>query len=84
MNAIQWTRKALKQLRKLPPEMARRVYREAGALEHFPDCRNVKRLRNHTCDYRLRVGRYRVLFNYDDDIRIISIEEVRKRDENTY
>ena len=84
MNAIQWTRKALKQLRKLPPETARRIYRQVGALERFPDCRNVKRLKNHAHDYRLRVGRYRVFFNHDEDIRIISIEEVRKRDENTY
>lgn len=35
-------------------------------------------------DYLLRVGRYRVLFNYDGAVQIVTIEEVRKRDEQTY
>jgi mRNA interferase RelE/StbE len=30
------------------------------------------------------VGSYRVLFNFDGAVHIISIEEVRKRDERTY
>jgi len=35
-------------------------------------------------DFRLRVGRYRVFFDYDGQIRIIAIQEIRKRDEHTY
>ncbi|HCU30259.1 MAG TPA: cytotoxic translational repressor of toxin-antitoxin stability system, partial [Sphaerochaeta sp.] len=31
-----------------------------------------------------RVGSYRVLFNILETVEIISIEEVRKRDERTY
>ena len=38
----------------------------------------------HRFDYRLRVGRYRVLFNYADVVKIIEIQEVKKRDERTY
>lgn len=34
--------------------------------------------------YRLRVGQFRVLFNYDGDVKIVSIEEIKRRDENTY
>jgi mRNA-degrading endonuclease RelE of RelBE toxin-antitoxin system len=45
---------------------------------------DVKALKNYACGYRLRVGRYRVLFNYDGAIHIVTIEEVRKRDEQTY
>jgi len=33
---------------------------------------------------RLRVGNYRVLFDWDGGVRIVNIEEVRKRDEHTY
>ena len=33
---------------------------------------------------RLRIGNYRILFNFDDVVKIISIEEVKKRDERTY
>ncbi|MFP3335783.1 type II toxin-antitoxin system RelE/ParE family toxin, partial [Pseudomonas sp. SIMBA_064] len=39
---------------------------------------------NHEYGYRLRVGNYRVLFNWDGVIRVVEIEEVRKRDERTY
>lgn len=36
-------------------------------------------------DYRLRVGRYRVLFTIHAGIPlIVRIEEVKKRDEHTY
>lgn len=37
-------------------------------------------------EYRLRVGRYRVIFTVDTQLipTVISIEEVKKRDERTY
>lgn len=46
--------------------------------------RKVNTLTNHECGYCLRVGIYRVFFEFDGDVRIVSIEEVRKRDERTY
>jgi mRNA interferase RelE/StbE len=46
--------------------------------------RNVKVLVNHAYGYRLRVGIYRVFFDFDGAVRIVSIEEVKKRDERTY
>lgn len=60
------------------------VYDAVEGLANWPDCRNVKPLANHEYGYRLRVGRYRVLFDVRDGIRIIEIREVRKRDERTY
>jgi len=53
-------------------------------LKNMPNTVNVKMLTNHNYDYRLRVGNYRVLFDWDTEIKIISIEEVKKRDEQTY
>ena len=46
--------------------------------------RNVNALTNYEYEYRLRVGNYRVFFDFDGAVRIVSIEEVRKRDERTY
>jgi mRNA interferase RelE/StbE len=43
-----------------------------------------KFLKKHHYDYRMRIGRYHVLFNHDDVVRIIEIQEVKKRDEQTY
>lgn len=85
MNAVQWTARAAKQLRKLDHGIQVRI-RDAVSekLPSFPDCSGVKALTGHACGYRLRVGNYRVLFNHDAFIEIISVEEVKKRDERTY
>ncbi len=50
----------------------------------MPDCQGVKALTNHRYGYRLRIGHYRVLFDYDGEVRIVEIQEVKKRDERTY
>ena len=55
-----------------------------SGLNDFPAVTNVKTLINHDYAYRLRVGDYRVFFNVRETVEIISIEEVKKRDERTY
>ena len=84
MNAIQWTTRAAKQLRKLDRPQQQVVVRAVGGLAAIPECQNVKALVEHQYGYRLRVGNYRVLFDWDGDIRVVEIQEVRKRDERTY
>lgn len=65
-------------------------YREAildavDKLVDFPNCHlNIKALKDHRYDYRLRVGRYRVFFDDRQSVQIIAIQEVKKRDERTY
>jgi len=58
--------------------------RVTAELADLTQARNVKALTTHEYGYRLRVGNYRVFFEFDGAIRIVSIEEVRKRDERTY
>lgn len=82
MNQIEYSTKALRQLRKLPE--AAHIRDKINTLANMPDCANVKKLVNHEYQYRLRVGNYRVFFNFDGAIQIVSIEEVKKRDDNTY
>ena len=55
-------------------------------LRAFPNSRNldVKALKSYKYGYRLRVGRYRVLFDFDGTIKVIAVQEVKKRDEQTY
>jgi mRNA-degrading endonuclease RelE of RelBE toxin-antitoxin system len=84
MNTIAWSKKALKQLLKISQPDAVVIYDKVDSLRQFPDCQNVKQLKNHKHTYRLRVGNYRVFFNHDSTIKIVSIEEVKKRDEHTY
>ncbi len=84
MYAVEWKRKAVKQLRKIDRAHQPKIIVDVGGLMNWPDCSNVKHLTNHTYDYRLRVGRYRVFFNVHDVVEVIHIEEVKKRDERTY
>lgn len=84
MNEIQWTTKAFKQLRKLNPKEQERIFDAAQALSGMPDVHNVKALTKHRYGYRLRVGNYRILFDWDGQVRIVNIQEVKKRDERTY
>lgn len=81
---IIWKTKAAKQLRKFPVADGQNIYRSVNQLEEVENWKNVKQLKNHKYGYRMRVGRYRVLFNCENEVRIIKIEEVKKRDERTY
>lgn len=84
MNTIHWTQRAAKQLRKLDHQHQMTIRDSIETLKSMPACQNVKALTNHQHGYRLRVGNYRVLFNWDGAIKVVEIEEVRKRDERTY
>lgn len=84
MNSIEWTKKATKQLLKIDRTNQQSIFQGVQALKGFPDCVNVKALVNHEYAYRLRVGRFRVFFEFISQVKIIRIEEVKKRDEHTY
>jgi len=85
MNRIEWQPKAVKQLRKIANKVLREhIYDSAQVLKDFPECAHVKKLTQHDYSYRLRVGSYRVFFEFDGIIKLVSIEEVKKRDERTY
>ena len=85
MNSINWQPKALRQLRKIDTRAGKQIRTAVTAeLVDLSKARNVKTLTNHEFGYRLRVGSYRVFFEFDGTVHIVNIEEVRKRDERTY
>lgn len=75
---------AKRQLAKVPINFRMAITDATRTLVNFPECKNVRPLKNHKYDFRLRVGRYRVFFDFDGQIKIIAIQEVKKRDERTY
>ncbi|MES1945606.1 hypothetical protein PC39_15864 [Salinisphaera sp. PC39] len=87
MHRVQWTRRALKEAARLDRTDRERVVEAVGGLAVWPDCRqwlDIKPLRRHDHQFRLRVGRFRVLFDVVEGLRVVSVERVRKRDERTY
>ena len=64
MNTINWTRKAVKQLLKLHSQHQVQIRDAVTGLQGMPDVTNIKALVGHEYGYRLRVGNYRVLFDW--------------------
>ena len=84
-NTINWQPKALRQLGKIEAHAGKQIRLAVSSeLLDLSKARNVKALVNHAYGYRLRVGNDRVFFDFDGAVRIVSIEEVKKRDERTY
>lgn len=84
MYKIQWLPKAYRQLRKIANKNVKLSILDAvDTLEKWPKCKQVKSLKNRS-GYRLRVGRWRVIFDVTTILEIVEIQEVKKRDEQTY
>lgn len=84
MFEIKWEKKAIKQIKQIPRDDRLQINDSVKTLSNWPNCQNVKALTNHKYQYRLRVGRYRVFFDIENVLKILKIEEVKKRDERTY
>ena len=82
MKKIKWQTRALRQLRKIrDSRIQERIYDQVETLKSFPDCQNVKKLKDRN-EYRLRVGRWRIIFTVS--LEIIEVQEVKIRNGHTY
>lgn len=86
-NSIMYSVKAVRQLKKLTDSTV--LKEKIKELENPQNSwNNVKSLTNHDFKYRLKVKigsrKYRVLFDFDSSVKIIEIQEIKKRDDNTY
>ena len=80
-----WQPKAIKQLRKIGDRaVQQRILTATRGLANFASCSNIKPLVGHQYTHRFRVGDWRLLLNVSEEVSIVSIEEVKKRDERTY
>ncbi len=85
MEEIVWQAKAKRQIKKIKDSQTKVGILDAvESLAYFPTVADVKALIKNRCTHRLKVGKYRVLFNAFELINIVSIEEVKKRNERTY
>jgi mRNA-degrading endonuclease RelE of RelBE toxin-antitoxin system len=84
VNAISWTRQAMKQLRRIDAQYHAEIITGVDTLAHMPGVPNVRALVKHRYGYRLRVGNFRVLFDWHGAIRVVEVQEIKKRNEQTY
>ncbi len=79
---IVYSKSVAKDIRDIETRSLRKIKSEIEKLVRFPDVENTKKLTNHPIsDFRMKVGNYRVLFDVDDNTRIIFILKIGHRRE---
>lgn len=85
MAIVEIKKTAIKQLVKIPLADRQRIAESIDTLVNWPEVHHVKAFVGRN-EYRVRVGRYRIIFTVNAQLvpTVISVEEVKKRDERTY
>ena len=78
---VEITRSAARELENLGPRLGRRILGPIEGLASNPRPRQSRKLTGSENSYRLRVGRYRILYQVDDSNRLITVFAVGHRRE---
>ncbi|MEH2283001.1 MAG: type II toxin-antitoxin system RelE/ParE family toxin [Nostoc sp.] len=78
---VKFSRGAKKQFRKLPIDVQQRIQTKINDLAIEPRPNGVKKLQDDDNSYRVRVGDYRVVYEVDDDVLIVTVIKVGHRSE---
>ncbi|BAZ16650.1 addiction module antitoxin [Calothrix sp. NIES-4071] len=70
---------ALKQIKKLSPELQERIQVRIDKLATEPRPNGVKKLKGRENAYRIRVGNYRIIYDIFDDILLVNVVEIDHR-----
>jgi mRNA interferase RelE/StbE len=81
---LTFSRNAQRDLRRLPPDVRRRLDGVFVEMAREPLSGDVVVLRDFPVGYRRRVGPYRVLFDVDQATRNVQIQNVERRTSTTY
>jgi len=71
-------------LRRLPAAIRKKLEPTVLALADEPRPDGVRKIRGQERSYRVRQGDYRVIYDIDDDERLVVILHVDRRSESTY
>lgn len=85
MYQVIFSRRAEEAFLRLSDKEARRVKEVIDKLKQNPRIYGTIKLENApVASYRHRVGENRILFDVDDEAKVIEILDIRKRNERTY
>ena len=73
-------RSAEKEMDRFPAPIRERIWKVLLSLEHAPRPAGCKKL-SLLDQYRMRVGKYRILYSVDDAHRLVTVVSVRHRRE---
>ena len=78
---IYFTGQYIRNIKKLPRDAQKSVHSAVKILHNWPQVSNIKAMVNQP-GYRLRVGRYRVMFEIEGEKIVVT--DVKIRNERTY
>ncbi|MBD0387461.1 MAG: type II toxin-antitoxin system RelE/ParE family toxin [Nostoc sp. C3-bin3] len=78
---VKFSRGAKKQFRKLPIDIQQRIQTKINDLAIEPRPNGVKKLQGDENSYRIRVGDYRVVYEINDDVLIVTVIKIGHRSE---
>ncbi len=78
---IEWLPAARRQLRKLPTDVAERVFLLVDALAVNPRPVGCRKLSGHDTRFRVRSGDYRALYEVRDEVLVVLVVTVGHRRE---
>jgi mRNA interferase RelE/StbE len=81
---IEYERRAQKELASLPQGARRRVVQAIEDLAGNPTPPGSRKISGTDDGYRVRVGRYRVIYGIREEVLVVVIVRVAKRDQATY
>ncbi|CAI1107906.1 type II toxin-antitoxin system RelE family toxin [Serratia quinivorans] len=86
MVKVIWSKVAAKQLVRIDTRYQKAIKQKVASLTGFPLVElDIKKLKGEDTKYRLRVGDYRVLFEVTNgEPKVLEVQEVRRRQSNTY
>ncbi|OQX63220.1 MAG: hypothetical protein B5M51_05300 [Anaerolinea sp. 4484_236] len=76
---IKFKKVAEKDLRKIPKNTIPKIIKAIHELASNPRPQGVKKLKTFNHSYRIRVGKYRVLYTIEDKFLIIEVIRIRHR-----
>ena len=81
MYSVFYTSAASRQLKRLPQEVAAHIQCTVESLANNPRAAQTQKLEGYPNAYRLRIGRYRVVYTIEDPIRRVVIYRIGHRKE---
>lgn len=78
---VEFTTAAAREVRKLDPQVRRRILTALGELEHDPRPHGVRKLAGYDNAWRIRVGDYRALYEVIDERVLVTVFRVGHRRE---
>jgi mRNA interferase RelE/StbE len=76
---IEITTRAAKQLKKLPEDIKISIEEKIQELSNNPRPNGVVKLEGEEDTYRVRVGKYRILYEIKDDLLIVKVVKISHR-----